>query len=54
MQLLLRFYDPTKGRVLYDGHDLRTLNVQWARSQIAYVGVRSEEGCMHMAGGSER
>lgn len=48
MQLLLRFYDPSKGRVLYDGHDLRALNVQWARSQIAYVGVRTEQeedGC---------
>jgi ATP-binding cassette, subfamily B (MDR/TAP), member 1 len=41
MQLLLRFYDPTPtGRVLFDGVDLRNVNISWARSQIAYVGVR--------------
>ena len=36
----LRFYDPEQGAVLLDGKDLRSLNVNWARSQIAYVGVR--------------
>ncbi|XP_051009908.1 ATP-binding cassette sub-family B member 5 [Acomys russatus] len=37
VQLLQRFYDPTKGQVLLDGVDVRGLNVQWLRSQIAIV-----------------
>jgi subfamily B ATP-binding cassette protein MsbA len=36
-KLLLRFYDPTSGRVTLDGHDLRDLPVAWLRAQIAYV-----------------
>ncbi|XP_006832349.1 PREDICTED: multidrug resistance protein 1-like [Chrysochloris asiatica] len=36
-QLLLRFYDPLKGQVLFDGVDAKDLNVQWLRSQIAIV-----------------
>ncbi|GLE06650.1 hypothetical protein PINS_up016044 [Pythium insidiosum] len=36
--LLERFYDPVRGHVLLDGHDLRTLNVQWLRAQIGLVG----------------
>lgn len=36
-KLLLRFYDPTHGRVMLDGHDLRDLPVAWLRDQIAYV-----------------
>ncbi len=36
-KLLLRFYDPTSGRILLDGHDLRDLPVAWLREQIAYV-----------------
>lgn len=35
--LLLRFYDPTEGRILYDGTDLRELKAQWFRSQIGVV-----------------
>ncbi|UJR11973.1 hypothetical protein I4U23_016151 [Adineta vaga] len=35
--LLERFYDPQQGEVLLDGHDLRTLNVQWFRSIIGLV-----------------
>ena len=38
MQLVLRFYDPTGGKVLFDGVDAKRLNVQWLRSQMAYVG----------------
>jgi len=38
MQLVLRFYDPTGGKVLFDGVDAKLLNVQWLRSQMAYVG----------------
>ncbi|XP_048193780.1 ATP-binding cassette sub-family B member 5 [Perognathus longimembris pacificus] len=37
VQLLQRFYDPVKGLVLFDGVDVRELNVQWLRSQIAIV-----------------
>ncbi|KAF0695217.1 hypothetical protein As57867_013930, partial [Aphanomyces stellatus] len=36
--LLERFYDPLQGRVLLDGVDIRTLNVQWLRQHISLVG----------------
>lgn len=36
--LIERFYDPTGGDILYLGNDLRSLNVRWFRSQLAYVG----------------
>lgn len=32
--LLERFYDPTKGKVLLDGKDIKTLNVKWLRQQV--------------------
>jgi ATP-binding cassette, subfamily B, bacterial len=35
--LLMRFYDPTSGAVLLDGHDLRDLRVAWLRRQISIV-----------------
>jgi ABC-type multidrug transport system fused ATPase/permease subunit len=35
--LLLRFYDPCQGRVLLDGHDLRSVQLESLRSQIALV-----------------
>lgn len=35
--LLLRFYDPTEGQVLFDGVDVRELKVSWLRSQMAVV-----------------
>jgi ATP-binding cassette, subfamily B (MDR/TAP), member 1 len=37
VNLVERFYDPLKGRVLLDGVDLRDLNVKWLRSQIGLV-----------------
>jgi len=37
VNLLPRFYDPTAGRVTLDGHDLRSLNIKWLRSQIGLV-----------------
>ncbi|NXU10625.1 ABCBB protein, partial [Pardalotus punctatus] len=37
IQLIQRFYDPTDGMVTLDGHDIRTLNIQWLRSQIGIV-----------------
>jgi ATP-binding cassette, subfamily B, multidrug efflux pump len=36
-QLLLRMYDPVSGRVLIDGHDLRTRDLRSLREQISYV-----------------
>ncbi|KAJ0075680.1 hypothetical protein Patl1_33778 [Pistacia atlantica] len=36
--LIERFYDPTKGVITLDGHDLRSLQVQWLRRQIGMVG----------------
>ncbi|KAK3269986.1 hypothetical protein CYMTET_21593 [Cymbomonas tetramitiformis] len=37
IQLLERFYDPLSGRVLLDGMDISTLNVNWLRAQIGLV-----------------
>jgi ATP-binding cassette subfamily B protein len=36
-KLLLRFYDPTAGRILLDGHDLRGLRLHSLREQIAVL-----------------
>ncbi|XP_023735637.2 ABC transporter B family member 19 [Lactuca sativa] len=36
--LLERFYDPNEGVVKLDGHDIRTLQVKWLRSQMSMVG----------------
>jgi ABC-type multidrug transport system fused ATPase/permease subunit len=35
--LLLRFYDPTGGRITVDGYDLKKLNLTWWRSQLGLV-----------------
>jgi len=35
--LVLRFYDPTEGRVLFDGVDYRDLPVHWLRKQFGVV-----------------
>jgi ABC-type multidrug transport system fused ATPase/permease subunit len=35
--LLLRFYEPTSGRILLDGHDLRDLTLKSVRQNIALV-----------------
>jgi ATP-binding cassette subfamily B protein len=37
MKLAARFYDPTDGRVLVDGHDLRDLDPTAYRQQLGYV-----------------
>jgi ABC-type multidrug transport system fused ATPase/permease subunit len=37
MKLLLRFYDPTGGRITLDGHDLRELDPGQLRDNIAIV-----------------
>ncbi len=37
VHLIPRFYDPTEGRVLLDGHDLRTLHLPTLRRQIGVV-----------------
>jgi ATP-binding cassette subfamily B protein len=36
-KLVARFYDPQRGRVLVDGHDLRDLKAQCLRSQLGIV-----------------
>ncbi len=36
-QLLLRFYDPTSGEILFDGRDLRDISVTSLRDQLAVV-----------------
>ncbi|MCE8471290.1 ATP-binding cassette domain-containing protein, partial [Rhodovulum sulfidophilum] len=37
MQMILRFYDPQQGRVLFDGADLRSLGREAFRSRLALV-----------------
>ena len=37
MALVERFYDPKSGSVALDGRDLRDVNVQWLRNNIALV-----------------
>ncbi|XP_074158313.1 bile salt export pump [Sminthopsis crassicaudata] len=37
IQLIQRFYDPSEGMVTLDGHDIRSLNIQWLRSHIGIV-----------------
>lgn len=36
-KLVARFYDPTEGRVLVDGHDLRTVTIESLRRQLGVV-----------------
>src|SRR6185369_12946858 len=36
-KLVARFYDPSEGRVLVDGHDLRDVTMQSLRSQMGIV-----------------
>ena len=35
--MIQRFYDPDDGQILFDGHDIKTLNVAWLRSHIGSV-----------------
>jgi ATP-binding cassette, subfamily B, bacterial len=37
LNLVLRFYDPSSGRLLLDGNDLRELDASWLREQIGVV-----------------
>ncbi len=37
VNLVCRFYEPTKGKVLLDGKDLRERSVMWLHSHIGYV-----------------
>ncbi|RYP13674.1 hypothetical protein DL767_010632 [Monosporascus sp. MG133] len=37
ISLLERWYEPTGGCILLDGHDISTVDVKWLRSQIALV-----------------
>ena len=37
LSLILRFYDPTEGRVLAGGYDVRELDPVWLRGQVATV-----------------
>ena len=36
-QLLLRFYDPTSGKLCIDGTDIRQMDLQHLRNQVGYV-----------------
>jgi ATP-binding cassette subfamily B (MDR/TAP) protein 10 len=38
VSLLMRFYEPTSGRITLDGVDIRDIDVDWLRSQVGLVG----------------
>ncbi len=37
VNLLERFYDPDEGKILVDGHDIRSFDARWLRKQIGLV-----------------
>ncbi|KAK9164532.1 hypothetical protein Syun_005434 [Stephania yunnanensis] len=37
ISLVQRFYDPTAGKILLDGHDLKGLQLKWLREQMGLV-----------------
>lgn len=37
ISMILRFYNPTSGKILLDGNDMKTLELKWLRSQIGLV-----------------
>ncbi|CAK4080802.1 unnamed protein product [Aphanomyces euteiches] len=37
VSLLERFYEPSSGAIFLDGHDIKTLQIQWLRRQIGLV-----------------
>ncbi|CAF1154852.1 unnamed protein product [Adineta ricciae] len=37
IKLIQRFYQPLKGKILLDGHDISELNIQWLRSLMGLV-----------------
>lgn len=37
ISLIERFYDPTSGQVLLDGHNVKNLDLKWLRSQLGLV-----------------
>ncbi|MBI5707834.1 MAG: ABC transporter ATP-binding protein [Armatimonadetes bacterium] len=41
MNLLMRFYDPTRGRITLDGHDLRDIRLESLRRQVSMVAQES-------------
>ncbi|KAJ7966889.1 ABC transporter B family protein [Quillaja saponaria] len=37
ISMIQRFYDPTSGKILLDGHDLKNLQLKWLREQMGLV-----------------
>ncbi|RWR85976.1 ABC transporter B family member 13 isoform X1 [Cinnamomum micranthum f. kanehirae] len=37
ISMVERFYDPTSGKILLDGHDLKNLQLKWLRDQMGLV-----------------
>ncbi|KAF5455749.1 hypothetical protein F2P56_025295 [Juglans regia] len=37
ISMVQRFYEPTSGRILLDGHDLKSLDLKWLREQMGLV-----------------
>ncbi|XP_074654241.1 ATP-dependent translocase ABCB1-like [Tubulanus polymorphus] len=37
VNLIQRFYDPDNGEVVFDGHNIKSLNIKWLRNKIGIV-----------------
>ncbi|KAJ8772768.1 hypothetical protein K2173_027945 [Erythroxylum novogranatense] len=49
ISMLQRFYEPTSGKILLDGHDLKTLQLKWLREQMGLVSQEPALFCATIA-----
>ncbi len=47
-KLLLRYWDPTEGAILVNGHDLRTLNLRAWRKRVSQINQRTQLFTMNL------
>ncbi|KAH7848867.1 hypothetical protein Vadar_009448 [Vaccinium darrowii] len=50
ISLIQRFYDPTAGKIMLDGHDIRNLRLKWLREQMGLVSQEPALFSTSMAG----
>ncbi|XP_010266821.1 PREDICTED: ABC transporter B family member 13-like [Nelumbo nucifera] len=50
ISMMERFYDPTSGKILLDGHDLKSLQLKWLRKQMGLVNQEPALFAMSIAG----
>ncbi|KAJ8772502.1 hypothetical protein K2173_027679 [Erythroxylum novogranatense] len=49
ISMLQRFYEPSSGKILLDGHDLKTLQLKWLREQMGLVSQEPALFCATIA-----